>query len=130
MKEVLEFLKQNWYYVVLAVIAIATFVISCVSMKRRNKNLSLLESAKLAILENIPTWAVISEGFVSGADKKNNVLTLGIALVRKILGRDLSADENDYFVAFISEGLEKILTAPQKKLQPAKNQNKSPYRVN
>ena len=130
MKEVLEFLKQNWYYVVLAVIAIATFVISCVSMKRKNKNLSLLESAKLAILENIPTWAVISEGFVSGADKKNNVLTLGIALVRKILGRDLSADENDYFVAFISEGLEKILTAPQKKLQPAKNQNKSPYRVN
>ena len=124
-----EFLLKNWYYIILSLLAIATFIVSLVSAKRRNKNLSLLERAKLALLENIPTWAVISEGFVSGADKKNNVITLGIALVRKILGRDLTADENDYFVAFISEGLEKILTAPQKKLQAAKNEPLSKYRV-
>ncbi len=124
-----EFLLKNWYYIILAILAIATFIVSLVSAKRRNKNLSLLESAKLALLENIPTWAVISEGFVSGADKKNNVITLGIALVRKILGRNLTVEENDYFVAFISEGLEKILTAPQKKLQMAKNEPISKYRV-
>lgn len=124
-----EFLLKNWYYIILAILAIATFIVSLVSAKRKNKNLSLLESAKLALLENIPTWAVISEGFVSGADKKNNVITLGIALVRKILGRNLTAEENDYFVAFISEGLEKILTAPQKKLQAAKNEPLSKYRV-
>lgn len=124
-----EFLLKNWYYIILALLAIATFIVSLVSAKRKNKNLSLLESAKLALYENIPTWAVISEGFVSGADKKNNVITLGIALVRKILGRNLTADENDYFVAYISESLEKILTAPQKKLQAAKNEPLSKYRV-
>lgn len=122
-----DFLLKNWYYIILAVLAAASFFTSIIISLKRNKGGNILDSVKEALLENIPFWAVMSEGLASGADKKNNVITLGIALARKILGRDLSADENNYFVAFISDGLEKILAAPQKKLKPAEINKKSPY---
>lgn len=122
-----EFFIKNWYYILLAVLAVATFVCSFVIKRKGNNN--FLDSVKAALLENIPYWAVISEGLVSGADKKNNVIGMGIALVSKMLGRGLTAEENSYFVAFISEQLEKILSAPQKKLVVAEKQQKSKYRA-
>lgn len=122
-----DFLIKNWYYIILAFVAVAGFVSSLIIALKKGKNPNLFDSIKAALLEQIPFWAVMSEGLVSGADKKNNVITLGIALVRKLLGRDLSADENNYFVAFVSENLEKILTAPQKKLKTAEIKQKSPY---
>lgn len=122
-----DFLIKNWYYIILAFVAVAGFVSSLIIALKKGKNPNLFDSIKTALLENIPFWAVMSEGLVSGADKRNNVITLGIALVRKLLGRDLSADENNYFVAFVSENLEKILTAPQKKLKTAEIKQKSRY---
>lgn len=122
-----DFLIKNWYYIILAFVAVAGFVSSLIIALKKGKNPNLFDSIKTALLENIPFWAVMSEGLASGTDKKNNVITLGIALVRKLLGRDLSADENNYFVAFVSENLEKILTAPQKKLKTAEINKKSPY---
>ena len=122
-----EFFIQNWYYVLLAVLAVATFICSFVIKRKANNN--FLDSVKAALLENIPTWAIFSEGLVSGADKKNNVISLGIALASKMLGRGLTAEENSYFVAFISEQLEKILSAPQKKLVVAEKSQKSKYRA-
>ena len=122
-----EFLLKNWYYLILAFVAVAGFVSSLIIALKKGKNPNLFDSIKTALLENIPFWAIMSEGLASGVDKKNNVITLGIALARKLLGRDLSADENNYFVAFISEGLEKILATPQKKLKQAENPKKSAY---
>lgn len=122
-----DFLIKNWYYLILALIAIVGFITNLIIARKKAKNPNLFDSIKAALLEQIPFWAVMSEGLVSGSDKKNNVITLGIALVRKLLGRDLSADENNYFVAFVSENLEKILTAPQKKLKTAEIKQKSPY---
>lgn len=122
-----EFLLNNWYYIILAVLAVATFICSIVIKRKSNNN--FLDSVKAALLEQIPTWAVFSEGMISGADKKNNVIGLGIALVSKMLGRGLTAEENSYFVAFISEQLEKILSAPQKKLVAVQKTQKSKYRA-
>lgn len=122
-----DFLIKNWYYIILAFVAVAGFISSLIIALKKGKNPNLFDSIKTALLEQIPFWAVMSEGLVSGQDKKNNVITLGIALVRKLLGRDLSADENNYFVAFVSDNLEKILTAPQKKLKTAEINKKSPY---
>ena len=68
----------------------------------------------------------MSEGLASGADKKNNVISLGIALANKLLGRNLTADENNIIASFIGENLEKILAAPQKKLAQTQ---KSKYRA-
>ncbi len=124
-----EFLIKNWYYIILAALAIAGFIVSLVLSLKRNKGNNIWDHVRAALMENIPFWAIISEGLGSGEDKKNNVLTLGIALVNKMFGRKLSADENDYFVGFISEQLEKVLAAPQKKLQVAKNKVNGKYRA-
>lgn len=130
MKPVLDFIYKNWYYLLLAVLAVATFAVSLILAIKKNKNSgNIFDSIKAALMENIPFWAVISEGLSGGDNKKNNVITLGIALVNKLLGRKLSADENDYFVAFISEQLEKVLATPQKKLQAPKKAEEGRYRV-
>lgn len=119
-----EFLLANWYYLIMAFVAVVGFVVSlCVSLKK-NKGANILDSIKAAILEQLPIWAIMSEGLSSGANKKNNVISLGIALASKLLGRNLTADESYYFSSFISEQLENILSAPQKKLAMT---NKSKY---
>lgn len=121
-----EFLLANWYYIVLAVVAVAGFVSSlCISL-RKNKGANIFDSVKAALMENIPLWAIMSEGLSSGVDKKNNVISLGIALASKLLGRNLTADENSFIASFISENLEKVLSAPQKKLAMTKE---SKYRA-
>lgn len=120
-----EFFLQNWYYILLAVVAIAGFISSLIiSLKRKPSN--IFDSIKAAILEQLPLWAIMSEGLASGADKKNNVISLGIALANKLLGRNLTADENNIIASFIGENLEKILAAPQKKLAQTQ---KSKYRA-
>lgn len=124
-----EFLLNNWYYMVLALVALGSFVLSFISVRKKNKNANIFDSIKAALLENIPFWAIISEGLASGEDKKNNVISLGVALVSKMMGRKITADESAYFVAFISENLEKVLAAPQKKLQKAEIAQKSKYTV-
>ena len=111
-----EFLLANWYYLVLAFIAIAGFILSLCTSLKRHKGSNIFDSVKEAILEQIPIWAIMSEGLSSGADKKNNVISLGIALASKLLGRNLTADENNYIASFISSQLENVLSAPQKKL--------------
>lgn len=114
-----EFLINNWYYLVLALVAVAGFISSLiVSLKKKSGN--LFDSVKEALLENIPLWAIMSESLAAGEDKKNNVISLGIALASKLLGKKLDADEVNYFASFISEHLEKILAAPQKKLAMTK----------
>lgn len=114
-----EFLIANWYYIVLAFVAVAGFISSLiVSLKKKSGN--LFDSVKEALLENIPLWAVLSESLASGEDKKNNVISLGIALASKLLGKKLDADEVNYFSSFISEHLEMILATPQKKLAMTK----------
>ena len=127
-----EFLSKNgnWYYIILAVLAVAGFVVSLVLALKRNKGSNIFDSIKEALLENIPFWSVLSEGLASGQAKKDNVLTLGIALVDKMLGRKMTADEISYFTSFISENLEKVLAAPQKKLKTAESAKNGKYRIN
>ena len=111
-----EFLLANWYYLVLAFVAVAGFISSlCISLKK-NKNSNIFDTIKATLLEQIPLWAIMSEGLSSGTDKKNNVISLGIALASKLLGRNLTADENTFIASFISSQLENVLSAPQKKL--------------
>lgn len=124
-----EFLIKNWYYIVLACAAIASFLLSVISVKKRNGKTNFLDTIKEAILENVPYWIIISESLASGEDKRNNVISLGVALAQKLLGRSLTADENNYFVAFITEQLEKVLSAPQKKLEKAEISKKPKYTI-
>ena len=70
-----EFILANWYYLLLFVLALAGFITSLV-MKRKGGKTNLLDSVKSALLEQIPLWAILSEGLASGEDKNNNVLQL------------------------------------------------------
>ena len=125
-----DFLIKNWYYLLLAALAVAGFIVSLILSLKRNKNKgNVFDSIKEALMEQIPFWAIISEGLAGGEAKKDNVISLGIALVNKLLGRKLSADETAYFVSFISEHLEKVLATPQKKLQQPKTAASGKYRV-
>ena len=127
-----DFILKNWYYLILALLAIMSFTLSLVLAIKRAKSKgkdNVFEAIKEALMEQIPFWAIISEGISGGENKKDNVISLGIALVNKLMGRKLTADENDYFVAFISEHLEKVLATPQKKLQAPKKAEEGRYRV-
>ena len=124
----LQFLQENWYSIIVVALAIGAFMIALIKALK-NKGSNVIDSIKEALLEAIPTWAVISEELASGEDKKANVIALGIALASKMLGRKLSADENTFFISFITDNLEKILTAPQKKLKTVEKK-KIKYTVN
>ena len=126
-----DFLLKNWYYLILASIAIAGLVLTIISVKKKVKSgMGIIESIKLGLLENIPFWISISEGIVGSENKRNNFLSLGIAFVRKMLGRDPSSEETDYFIAFLEDKLEKTLATPQKKLQAPKTAQSGKYRAN
>lgn len=124
-----DFLIQNWYYILVAALAIVSFIASLIISIKKKGSSNIIDSVKESILENLPFWCVLSEGLQGGETKKENVLSLGIALASKLLGRKLTADENDFFVAFISEHLEKILSTPQKKLEAPKKADSSKYRA-
>lgn len=125
-----DFLLNNWYYILVAALAVISFIASLIISIKKKGSSNIIDSIKEAVLENLPFWCVLSEGLNGGEAKKDNVLSLGIALVSKMLGRNLTADENDYFIAFISEHLEKILATPQKKLEAPKKADSSKYRAN
>ena len=124
-----EFLLNNWYYLLIGFIAFSSFIASLVLSIKRSKGANIMDSIKEALLENIPFWATISEGLATGHAKKDNVITLGVALVSRMLGRKLSAEENDYFIAFIGEQLEKILSTPQKKMIADPKVQKGKYTI-
>lgn len=123
-----EFLVNNWYYVLAAALLVAGFVASLI-INAKKKGANIFDTVKMSILENLPYWIMLSESLAGGENKKANVLSLGIALASKMLGHNLSAEENDYFVAFISEQLEKVLTTPQKKLDAPKKADLGKYRA-
>lgn len=125
-----EFLLNNWYYILVAVLAVLSFTASLIISLKKKGSSNIIDSVKESILENLPFWCVLSESLVGGETKRDNVLSLGVALASKLLGRKLTAEENDFFVAFISEHLEKILAAPQKKLSAPKKADSSKYRTN
>ena len=124
----IDFIVKNWDKIIIVSVAVAGFIASFVLAQKKKGKSDIIGSIKEALLENIPFWATISEGLSSGQAKKENVLSLGIALVSKMLGRNPTADENDYYLAFISEQLEKVLATPQKKMIKAETQP-SKYRI-
>lgn len=128
----LEFLKDYWNLIFDA-FCVVLFIVSVVIafIRKRKNKLNFLDSVKEALLENLPTWIILSENLKEGKDKKNNVISLGVAFATKLVGRELSPDETSYLVAFIENGLESILSTPQKKLETAEKQEEKTngYRI-
>lgn len=127
-KIILEFIKNNWYYLILTLLAIGGFIASIVIKCKRGK-MNPLDAIKASAMEEMPFWISISESLEGPENKRNNFLSLVIAYVSKKFGRNLTAEENQFFVTWAEDMLEKILATPQKKLNKAKIEQKSKYRI-
>lgn len=110
---VLDFIVDNWYYLLSILILLLSFIISVV---RKRANSNLVDSVKSSLLELLPSFISLAEvSEVPGEDKKNFVINLALDRISSLLGCKLSDADKSYWVSFISSSLESILSTPQKK---------------
>ena len=110
---ILDFIFDNWYYLLSILILLLSFIISIV---RKRANSNLVDSVKSSLLELLPSFISLAEvSEVPGEDKKNFVINLALDRISSLLGCKLSDADKSYWVSFISSSLESILSTPQKK---------------
>ena len=110
---ILDFIRDNWYYLLSILILLLSFIISIV---RKRANSNLVDSVKSSLLELLPSFISLAEiSEVPGEDKKNFVINLALDRISSLLGCKLSDADSSYWVSFISSSLESILSTPQKK---------------
>lgn len=110
---ILDFICDNWYYLLSILILLLSFIISIV---RKRANSNLIDSVKSSLLELLPSFISLAEvSEVPGEDKKNFVINLALDRISSLLGCKLSDADKSYWVSFISSSLESILSTPQKK---------------
>lgn len=110
---VLDFIVDNWYYLLSILILLLSFIISIV---RKRANSNLVDSVKSSLLELLPSFISLAEvSEVPGEDKKNFVINLALDRISSLLGCKLSDTDRAYWVSFITSSLESILSTPQKK---------------
>lgn len=110
---VLDFIVDNWYYLLSILILLLSFIVSLV---RKRANSNLIDSVKSSLLELLPSFISLAEvSEVPGEDKKNFVINLALDRISSLLGCKLSDADKSYWVSFISSSLESILSTPQKK---------------
>lgn len=110
---ILDFICDNWYYLLSILILLLSFIISVV---RKRANSNLIDSVKSSLLELLPSFISLAEvSEVPGEDKKNFVINLALDRISSLLGCKLSDADKSYWVSFISSSLESILSTPQKK---------------
>lgn len=110
---ILDFIVDNWYYLLSILILLLSFIISLV---RKRANSNLVDSVKSSLLELLPSFISLAEvSEVPGEDKKNFVINLALDRISSLLGCKLSDTDRAYWVSFISSSLESILSTPQKK---------------
>lgn len=110
---ILDFIIDNWYYLLSILILLLSFIISLV---RKRANSNLVDSVKSSLLELLPSFISLAEvSEVPGADKKTFVINLALDRISSLLGCKLSDADKSYWVSYISSCLESILSTPQKK---------------
>ena len=110
---VLDFIFDNWYYLLSILILLLSFIISLV---RKRANSNLVDSVKSSLLELLPSFISLAElSEVPGEDKKTFVINLALDRISSLLGCKLSDADKSYWVSYISSSLESILSTPQKK---------------
>lgn len=118
---ILDFICDNWYYLLSILILLLSFIISIV---RKRANSNLVDSVKSSLLELLPSFISLAEvSEVPGEDKKNFVINLALDRISSLLGCKLSDADKSYWVSFISSSLESILSTPQKKSVSKEDKN-------
>lgn len=108
----MEFLQQNWQYLLSAFIAILTLIAALI---RKKPSSSLFSEVMLDVLTELPGLINRVECAGNGKEKKAIVLDTAIELFEKRIGRDLTGDELKAASLEISADIEEILSTPTKK---------------
>lgn len=114
MSQFLSFIKENKELIISALTLALTLV--CVLVKRKPKT---LDEFTLAVSDVVSCVAVLVskvEKPGEGQSKKNEVLNIALHLVSQKLGRKLSNKEREILIDKVSEQIEEVLKAPQKKV--------------
>lgn len=123
------FIKDYWQIIAYCLIALLFLVINIII--KRKKGISLLDAVKETALEELPlTVLMFEEDGLEGEAKMAKVLGYTLARISKLIGKELSQDEINYWTSWIKARVENILSAPQKKAQiEVKEAKKNVYRV-
>lgn len=109
-----DFIKENKELIISALTLLFTILALCI--KRKPKTLDDFTLVVSEVLSVVPVLCSKVERVGEGASKKNEVLASSLELVRQRLGRKLSSKERDIVINKVSEQIEEVLKAPQKKL--------------
>lgn len=110
----IDFIKGNKELFISALTLIVSIVALCI--KRKPKTLDDFTLVVSEVLSVVPILCSKVERVGEGASKKNEVISSSLELVRQRLGRILSPKEREIVINKVSEQIEEVLKAPQKKL--------------
>lgn len=115
---VVNFLKENWYAIILLSFSIASFI---VSICRKKASMSVTDAIKASLVDEIPSLIKIAElSELDGSHKLDLVVSAGLEKIKKLLGVSLSITECEYWTSYIKEKVELILSTPTKKCEVKK----------
>ena len=112
MKQFVQFLLDNWQFIVYMLVSVITTI--AVLVLKKKKVVNELDNILKIVLANLPRIVLSAEelfGAGNGVEKKQVVLDSVIKFVKD----QFSVDLPESLIAYISERVEDILAAPQKK---------------
>lgn len=110
----INFLREYKEVIIGILCVILTFL--SILIKRKPKTLDDFTLALSDILNVVPSLVIKAEEPKNGEAKKDKVLQASLSLMSSSLQRPLTSKERSIVIKSVTEQIESVLTAPQKKL--------------
>lgn len=114
MDSFINFLREYKEVILSALAVLLTFI--CILIKRKPKTLDDFTLALSDVLNFVPSLVIKAEEPKNGEAKRDKVLQASLSLMSSSLQRALTSKERSIVIKSVSEQIESVLTAPQKKL--------------
>lgn len=114
MDSFINFLREYKELLVSSLAVLLTFI--CILLKRKPKTLDDFTFALSDVLNTVPSLVAKVEEPKNGEAKREKVLSASLRLMSSSLQRALTSQERSIVIKSVSEQIESVLTAPQKKL--------------
>lgn len=111
---ILDFLADNWYYIVVIILSFLSVLLALVKKKRVINTDLFTDALKNTILKLPEIIKNVESLEIAGSDKKSLVIASAIKFISGLLGRDLTDDEDKYLSNIFSIQIESVLDAPTK----------------
>lgn len=111
---ILNFLTDNWYYIVVIILSFLSVLLALVKKKRVINSDLFIDALKDTLLKLPEIIKSVDSLEIAGADKKSLVIASAIKVLSGLLGRDLTDDEDKYLNNILSKQIESVLDAPTK----------------